>query len=64
MCLLIAALKDKPLIFASAVVNDLSTSVFLFRDNGRMGKESTFLFLLFHLVLRYFLIYGEQVIAD
>jgi len=31
MCLLIAGLKNKPLIFASDVVNDLSTSVFLFR---------------------------------
>lgn len=39
MCLLIAALKDKPLIFASEVVNDLSTSVFLFRDNGRVRRE-------------------------
>ncbi len=35
MCLLIAALKDKPLIFASDVVNDLSTSVFL-QDNRRV----------------------------
>ncbi len=36
MCLLIAALKDKTLIFASDVVNDLSTSVFVFRDNERV----------------------------
>lgn len=38
MCLLIAGLKDKPLIFASDVVNDLSTSVFLFPEREREGK--------------------------
>ncbi len=31
---------------------------------GWDGKGNTFLFLLLHLVLRYLLIYGEQVIAD
>lgn len=53
MCLLIAALKDKPLIFASDVVNDLSTSVFLFRDNGRVRRERKAHFRFFSSTLFY-----------
>lgn len=67
MGLLIAGLKDKPLFFASDVVNDLSTSVFLFPERereGKTGKESTFPFLLLHFVLWYLLIYEEWVITD
>ncbi len=53
MCLLIAALKDKTLIFASDVVNDLSTSVFLFRDNGRVWRERKAHFCFFSSTLFY-----------
>lgn len=54
MCLLIAGLKDKPLIFASDVVNDLSTSVFpRERENGRVRQERKAHFLFFSSTLFY-----------